>query len=231
MSSTKIFAVNSSPNGEKGNTARLLQAFLKGANKAGAETHVEYIFDQDIKPCTGCLSCWTSTPDECSQKDDMKKMLEKIKESDIVVYSTPLYVWDMNGTMKNFMDRLLPLSNPLSEIKNGIVRKQNRSDVKYSQVVLVSTCGLTGVHNFDSLVHLFETQCRFKQKEFSGALLRPNAGGLADSERAKAVYSAASEAGAQLVRDGYISPEILSRVSKQYASDEHFVESAINILK
>ena len=88
MSATKIFAINSSPSEEKGTTARLLQAFLKGASEAGAETRVENIFEQDINPCVGCIFCWIKTPGECAQKDDMKKMLEKSKDSDIIVYST-----------------------------------------------------------------------------------------------------------------------------------------------
>jgi multimeric flavodoxin WrbA len=112
MSSKRIFAINSSPRKEKGNTATLTNAFLEGAMEAGAETQIEYIFGQDIRPCIACYSCWTRTPGECSQKDDMKKMLDKVRESDIIVYSTPLYVWAMTGPMKNFIDRMLPLFNP-----------------------------------------------------------------------------------------------------------------------
>jgi multimeric flavodoxin WrbA len=231
MGSTKIFAVNSSPSEENGTTAKLLQAFLKGAKEAGAKTHIEYIFNQDIKPCKGCVSCWLNTPGECVQKDDMKKLLDKIKESDVVVYATPLYIHNVNGPMKNFLDRRLPLINPYVEMRNGFARHLHSEYVKYSKVVLVSTCGFPGLHNFDPIVSLFETMCRFRDQEFVGAILRPNSGGLDHSDRAKIVFTAASEAGAQLVKDGFFSSETLDRISKQYASDEHFIESLNEVFK
>jgi len=130
MSCPKIFSVNSSPNGEEGNTARLLQAILEGASEAGAETQVEHIFDQNIKPCKGCLTCWITTPGECIQKDDMKKLLDQIKGCDILVYSTPLYIWDMNGPMKNFVDRMLPLTSTRSEVQDGVVYMPVRGDAR-----------------------------------------------------------------------------------------------------
>jgi len=224
MSATKIFAINSSPSGEKGTTARLLQAFLKGASEAGAETRVEYIFEQDIKPCVGCISCWIKTPGECAQKDDMKKMLEKIKDSDIIVYSTPLYIHNVNGPMKNFLDRRLPLINPFLEIRDGYTRHLHSEYVNYSKVVLVSSCGFPGLHNFDSVVSLFKIMCGFRGQEFSGALLRPGAGFMSDSDY-EMVFSAARETGAQLVREGLISSMLLDKVSRQVISDEDYIES------
>jgi len=229
MKSPKIFAVNSSPNGEKGNTAKLLQAFLEGASEAGAETQVEYIFDQNIKPCKGCLTCLIKTPGKCVQKDDMKKLLEKIKECDILVYSTPLYIHNVNGPMKNFMDRRAPLLTPYLEIRDGYVRHP-RSIFNNHKVVVISTCGFPGLHNFDSLVSLFNATCKFRDQEFSGALLRPSANGMSTSEL-KSVYSAAREAGAELVKDGLISPVLLDRISKQFFSDEDYVETANKYFK
>ena len=225
MNPVKVFAVNSSPRGDQSSTAKLLKSFMNGAREAGALTETEYIFNKNIKPCTGCYNCWTRTPGECVQQDDMKEMLDKIIECDILVYSTPLYIWSINGPMKTFMDRMLPLSNPFAEEKNGIVRKLGRDDVKYSKVVLVSTCGLPGVHNFDSLVHLFEAQCRFREKEFSGALLFSSSRAVKDTDR-ESVLAAAWEAGVQLVQKGKIGDEVLDRISRQYVATIDYVESS-----
>ena len=50
----KVLAINGSPKGNKGNTEHLLQAFLKGATDAGAETEVVYLKDKEIHHCIGC---------------------------------------------------------------------------------------------------------------------------------------------------------------------------------
>ena len=38
----KIFAINSSPNAEKGNTAIILNAFLEGVRHVGADVELHY---------------------------------------------------------------------------------------------------------------------------------------------------------------------------------------------
>ena len=47
----KVLAINGSPRGASGNTERILQPFLEGAQGAGAETEVIYLKNKDhLKP-------------------------------------------------------------------------------------------------------------------------------------------------------------------------------------
>jgi multimeric flavodoxin WrbA len=108
----KILAINGSPRGRRSNTDRILQPFLEGAREAGAETETVYLKDLKINHCLGCFTCWTKTPGVCVHKDDMAALFPKVRQADVVVYATPLYVFTVSGLMKDFMDRLLPLADP-----------------------------------------------------------------------------------------------------------------------
>ena len=107
----KVLAINGSPRGAIGKYRGFLKPFLKGCEEAGAEIETIYLKDKDIKHCSGCFTCWTKTPGKCIHKDDMEELLDKISQADIMVYATPLYYYTVTGIMKDFMDRMIPLSN------------------------------------------------------------------------------------------------------------------------
>ena len=48
--------------------------------------------------------------DPCVQKDNMKQVYEALADADAVVFATPLYWQQMNGIMKNAIDRLFAMS-------------------------------------------------------------------------------------------------------------------------
>ena len=226
MSSIKIIAVNSSPKKEKGNTVKILNSFLEGAKEAGAETHLEHIYGQEINPCSACYSCWFQTPGECAQKDDMKKIFDKFKESDILVFCTPLYFYGVSGVMKNFIDRLLPGGTPFVEIKDDYVRKSTRGSIKMPKMVVVSSCGLPGLNQFDAMVNYFENLEKYTGMEFSGALLRPNFRGASMHSE---IFSASKKAGTQLVEEGTISSKVLDKISTPFTTNEEYVETTNKI--
>jgi multimeric flavodoxin WrbA len=104
----KILAINGSPRGETSNTQTILTAFLKGAIAAGAETETVLLAKKEIHPCQGCWACWIKTPGHCVQKDDMAELLNKIWQSDLLIFASPLYVDCVSAQLKTFMDRMLP---------------------------------------------------------------------------------------------------------------------------
>jgi len=156
----KITAFNGSPRGEKSNTNTMVREFLAGANEAGAEVENIFLVNKKIKPCIGCFSCWNITPGECTFRDDMDELISKFITSDIVVLATPLYVDNVTGIMKNFLERLCPIVDPhFEKDEQGEYRHKKRYD-KYPGMVVISNCGYPEQSHFQVLHLLFERVAR-----------------------------------------------------------------------
>ena len=86
-----------------GNTALLLEAFLKGAKDAGAETTSLNAASMVIAGCTACNRCQDTGV--CVIGDDMAQIYDSIRNADVLVLATPLYFSGMSSQMKAVIDR------------------------------------------------------------------------------------------------------------------------------
>ena len=102
----KIIGISGSPR-QDGNTDRLVRQILDGASTAGAQTSFHHVAELNIKGCTGCTTCRDTGL--CVLKDDMPPLLLEILDADAVVFGTPVYMGQMTGQLKTFVDRLLPV--------------------------------------------------------------------------------------------------------------------------
>lgn len=225
---TKVLAINSSPKKDKGNTSLILDPFLDGMREAGADVELYYTRDLKINPCSGEFHCWVKQPGECYQRDDMQQLYPKLKEADILVFATPVYVDGITGPLKNVVDRMIPLVMPLYELRDGHCRHPPRAGVKQGRLVLVSNCGFWELDNFDPLVLHMKALCRNMNRVFSGALLRPQGPALRSLMKmgrpVDDVFAAAKEAGRQLVETDMISPDTLRTISRELVPLEMYVQ-------
>jgi multimeric flavodoxin WrbA len=233
----KVLAFNSSPNMDKGNTALILDPFLKGMREAGADVELFYTKKLKINPCQGEFNCWMKTPGQCYQKDDMQRLYPKLLGADVIVFASPLYVDGMNGSMKNLMDRMIPLIYPFIELRDGHCRHPWREGevAKEGKVVLVSNCGFWELDNFEPLIMHMKAICKNMNREFAGALLRPHGpafGAMLNmGVPVKDVLEAAEEAGRQLVKDGKMPEKTLSIVSRELLPLEMYIQISDQRLK
>ena len=107
----KVLIIVSSPR-ENGNSDRLCRQFAKGAEETGNKVETIYLRDKKINFCKGCSVCRTTH--RCAQDDDMAEILDKVVKADVIVLSTPVYFYIMNGQMKTFIDRCLPKYEEIS---------------------------------------------------------------------------------------------------------------------
>ncbi|MGB8252587.1 MAG: flavodoxin family protein [Anaerolineaceae bacterium] len=108
----KVIAINGSPRMEKGNSALLLDAFIRGVKDAGSEVDVQYASRLKVDPCAcGRMYCWNVKKDECCFQDDMQMLYPKLKLAEILVLATPIYI-PLPGAMQNVLNRLCPLLEP-----------------------------------------------------------------------------------------------------------------------
>jgi multimeric flavodoxin WrbA len=104
----KIIAINGSPR-KNWNTHILLEKCLEGAKEAGAETELINLYDIDFKGCRSCFACKLKgvTLSKCATKDDLEPVLQKISDCDALVLGSPVYLGNVSGEMKSFLERLL----------------------------------------------------------------------------------------------------------------------------
>jgi multimeric flavodoxin WrbA len=89
---------------EDSNSAAMVRAALKGAEKAGMETKEIYLPAQDLKYCTGCLTCMKTG--KCRMADGFNELRDMLYEADGIIWGSPTYAEAPNAIMKNFIDRL-----------------------------------------------------------------------------------------------------------------------------
>jgi multimeric flavodoxin WrbA len=125
----------------KGNTYVIINEFIEGAKEAGAKVEVVLLAEKEINNCIACVKCWTKTPGKCALKDDMAGLLNKFMQSDLVVMATPVYIYNVTGIMKTFLDRMMPIIDPhLVKMENGDIVHFKKYD-KYPKLGVIATGG------------------------------------------------------------------------------------------
>lgn len=105
----KAIAINGSPR-KNWNTATLLKKALDGAASAGAEVELIHLYDLEFKGCCSCFSCKRKegrSSERCVMKDDLTEVLERVIASEILLLGSPIYLGNITGEMKSFMERLV----------------------------------------------------------------------------------------------------------------------------
>lgn len=103
----KITAYIGSRRGKNSNTYKFTKEILEATKKKLESVEYEIITsDQiDIKPCTGCKSCFSKEECEFDKYDDMGKLRQKLIDSDFVIFGSPVYAHNISGDLKTFFDR------------------------------------------------------------------------------------------------------------------------------
>ena len=95
---------------ENGNTEKLVKAILESAKENGAEATFYKLTKMNISLCLGCFNCRETGA--CVTNDDMQLLHEEIQASDVIIIGSPVYMWQVSGQTKLFMDRLVPFIKP-----------------------------------------------------------------------------------------------------------------------
>jgi multimeric flavodoxin WrbA len=97
---------------KNGNTAKvtnlIAEQLKRIARERGEALEIETInlARMDIQMCRGCRICFNKGENLCPLKDDFPAIKAKMQAADGVIVASPIYVDDVTGVMKNFIDRL-----------------------------------------------------------------------------------------------------------------------------
>ena len=106
-----ILVIEGSPH-KKGSSNMLADQFIQGAEEAGHNIKVFDAAHTNIHPCLGCDYCGMNG--SCVQKDDMQECEKLIKDSDMVVFVTPIYYFGMSAQLKMIIDRFYSFNSSIS---------------------------------------------------------------------------------------------------------------------
>jgi multimeric flavodoxin WrbA len=107
----KILALNGSYR-TNGNSARLLSLIEEkmrlAVDRAGETLDFETVDlgRLNLQMCRGCRICFDRGENHCPLKDDLLPVKQKMKAADAVIIASPVYVDDVSGITKNWIDRL-----------------------------------------------------------------------------------------------------------------------------
>ena len=155
----KIVALNGSPKRDRSDTMHITRAFLEGMQEtATQDIHVIDVIDRHIEYCTGCFAC-KRNGGTCIHNDDMKAILNEILESDLLLFSFPLYSYGMPAPLKALLDRTMPLSSMAMKKVGDRYEHVGQADFSRLRYLMICGCGFpNSKHNFEPAVAQFK-QC------------------------------------------------------------------------
>ena len=155
----RILVLNGSPKRDKSDTMHITRAFLDGMrDTAPQEIHVIDVIDRHIEYCTGCFAC-KRNGGICIYDDDMRAILEEILDSDLLLFSFPLYCYGIPAPLKALLDRTMPLSSMAMRKVGDCYEHVGQADFSRLRYMMICGCGFPNSrHNFEPAVAQFK-QC------------------------------------------------------------------------
>lgn len=103
---SKILVISTSLR-KNSNTDILADEFIRGALSSGHEVEKISLRHKTINFCQGCDSC--QKIQRCVFRDDASAIVEKMHETDVIVFAAPVYFGGVSGQMQTLLDRTYPL--------------------------------------------------------------------------------------------------------------------------
>ena len=153
----KILVFNGSPKREKSDTMHITRAFLEGMSEVSKqEIQTIHVIDKHIEYCMGCFAC-KRNGGACIHDDDMREILEEILNSDLLLFSFPLYSYGMPAHLKALLDRTMPLSSMAMQKVGERYEHVCQADFSRLHYLMICGCGFpNSKHNFEPAVAQFK---------------------------------------------------------------------------
>jgi len=170
---------------QNGNTEELCKPFVEELKNHQVEVDFITLYDKQIHPCIGCLTC-QKTRDSygCAIQDDMQAVIDSIVNADVLVMATPIYTWQAATPLKSVMDRMLGLIKLKTEQE---VITLNPASQPYA---LITTCGDDIPHGTGPLEQCMEYMCEYSNRTYLGMYAFQDINGISDFRTPEAIQGA-----------------------------------------
>lgn len=163
MSKNILVLTGSSRKG--GNSDKLADAFIAGAQQAGHTTVKFTTANRRINGCIDCQTCF-SKGTACSVPDDFSELAPLLEQADMVVFATPMYWFSFPAQLKAAIDKFYSF----------LISKRT---LKIKECALLVTGGLEDETKFDGIVTSYKIIAEFQNWRDSGVIIVP---GLHDKD-------------------------------------------------
>ncbi|PIE79742.1 MAG: hypothetical protein CSA11_10980 [Chloroflexi bacterium] len=222
----KILAINSSFRGSKGISSDIIDKIFLGARGYGANCESINLVEYNIKRCIGCKKCQVlGNQKRCifNKLDDVDIIFTKIRNADIVIYSTPIYVLTISSLLKTLLERTFYTSkvDDICVTNTGLFFHDIDTSISSKPFVSLILCDNIETLTTKNAISFFETYSMFTDSENLGILVRKSASLFretdVDIKKQKiidCINDAYIEAGKELVTNGRISSKTLSTANQ-----------------
>ena len=115
-----------------GNTSRLLDHAIRGAEDAGCTVEKILVTNLCFESCQEMMFC--RDHETCIMDDDMQQVYPKIRDADAIILATPIMCMGIPGKLKSFMDRCQVFYQAKYLRKNPLVSQEKRA-VRHALVI------------------------------------------------------------------------------------------------
>ena len=222
----KILVLNGSPKKGKSDTLHITKAFLDGMNEASAQdVHIIHVIEKHIEYCTGCFTCKRSGG-TCIHNDDMREILDEILDSDLLVFSFPLYCYGMPAPLKALLDRTMPLSSLAMQKVGDRFEHVGQADFSHLHYLMICGCGFpNSKHNFEPAVAEFKL-CFPNNHTIITVPESPMFNVPQAAEVTIPRLKMVKQAGKQYAQTGGIVPELLTEISSPMIPEDTYAAIA-----
>lgn len=155
MSKNILILTGSPRNG--GNTDKLVESFIYGAQQVGHTTVKYRAADKNIKGCIDCQNCFKKGT-ACSIPDDFNELAPLLEQADMIVFATPMYWFSFPAKLKAAIDKFY----------SYLISKR---PLKITECALLVSGGVQDETMFEGLVNSYKRIAQFQNWKDSGTII------------------------------------------------------------
>jgi multimeric flavodoxin WrbA len=188
--SLKVLGISTSPR-KNGNSDTLLRRALEGAESAGAQIQYIRLSDYNVGPCTECNACYATG--RCSVEDDYQQLLEKLINTDRLIFATPIFFMTVCAQAKMLIDRCQCLW-----AHKYVLKKKLFNPERDRRAIVIATGGSKGTKQFDSIRRTMKVYLDCLEMHYVGGLFINKVDNRGDIEKYPSALNEAYRLGSVL---------------------------------
>lgn len=140
-----------------GNTAKIARMLVEATKNKETEIETVYLNSMNIKACQACGVCHEKSIEKCIIDDDMNKLYPKIIDADIIIFTSPIYFFNLSAQLKTLIDRFYAFG-PKPRYQNYFSSKKFGFILSFGDDSVESSGAKNAISGFEDMIKYFEAE-------------------------------------------------------------------------